>query len=219
MKIMSIKKKICITSIILLFILLICGFAIIPSFAENSPSGIFKSWGDILHNHFSDETSPDRACVIGNTATVSEKDIQTATQFYMLQGLDEQLARNTAIDYMEKREALYQAAIQNGYSVSDDEVHAFIAELKQTISSAENKDDAFQVISSFESEDDYWEYQFYVYQKNLPIQNYVKDLEKSFYESQSSHTTRSGEQITWEDYFENYKKILQENEHFETIEN
>ena len=33
------------------------------------------------------------------------------------------------------------------------------------------------VINQFESEDAYWEYEFEVYRKSLPIQNYVKSLE------------------------------------------
>ena len=70
-------------------------------------------------------------------------------------------------------------------------------------------------MSVFDSEDDYWAFEFTVYQKNLPIQNYVKTLETQYREKQNN--SESAEQ-TWEDYFEQYKEKLIENRPYEIVE-
>ena len=74
-------------------------------------------------------------------------------------------------------EAMYSKAIQAGFQVTDNEVKSYIEELKKEVEAATNRDDVMAVINQFESEDAYWEYEFEVYRKSLPIQNYVKSLE------------------------------------------
>lgn len=64
-------------------------------------------------------------------------------------------------DYaIKETNALYAAAIKNGYSVT---------------------------------EEDYWNYEFSVYEKNLPIQNYVADLECSY--AQEEHLVQGSEEF------------------------
>lgn len=168
-------------------------------------------WGETLNSYSQADTASDTLYAVGRSASVSEKDVRQAEDFYGLQGFDRQEARRMAVDYMEKREALYEEAVKNGYDVTDREVYDYLEELKAIIDSADNREDAYNVMAAFESEDAYWDYQFSVYKKNLPIQNYVKDLEKQFYSAQS-HS--NGETGTWEAYFESYKEQLKEAQDF-----
>ena len=113
---------------------------------------------------------------------------------------------------------MYQEAIKNGYTVTDEEVWTYLDELKKIIDSAENKEDAYAIMSAFDSEDEYWAYEFKVYQKNLPIQNYVKALETQFYEEYSNSEKAKSIEQTWEDYFENYKQELVQQKQYEVKE-
>ena len=76
-------------------------------------------------------------------------------------------------------------------------------------------------IDSFDSEEEYWEYQFTVYQKNLPIQKYVQALQLEFQNSlattySAAETNDSASNYTelWNDYYDSYKQDLVEQENY-----
>lgn len=198
-------------------VMLAAGIAI-PVFAGSQYSELFKNWGQKLKEYSDKENTETEQLQPQNMIMLSEEDIQLATSFYELQGYDEASARTEAETYLLEREALYQEAIKNGYTVTDEEVWTYLDELKKIIGSAENKEDAYAIMSAFDSEDEYWAYEFKVYQKNLPIQNYVKSLEAQFYEEYSNSEKTKGIEQTWEDYFEDYKQELVQQKQYEVKE-
>ena len=198
-------------------VMLAAGIAI-PVFAGSQYSELFKNWGQKLKEYADKENTETEQLQPQNMIILSEEDIQLATSFYELQGYDEASARTEAETYLLEREALYQEAIKNGYTVTDEEVWTYLDELKKIIDSAENKEDAYAIMSAFDSEDEYWAYEFKVYQKNLPIQNYVKALETQFYEEYSNSEKAKGIEQTWEEYFENYKQELVQQKQYEVKE-
>ena len=78
---------------------------------------------------------------------------------------DDKEAEEAAIEYMKEFNAMYIEAVQNGFDVTEDEVENYIEQLKITIRDAENSDEIEKVISQFDSEEEYWEYQKLVYKK------------------------------------------------------
>ena len=198
-------------------VMLSAGIAI-PVFAGSQYSELFKNWGQKLKEYADKENTETEQLQPQNMIILSEEDIQLATSFYELQGYDEASARTEAETYLLEREVLYQEAIKNGYTVTDEEVWTYLDELKKIIDSAENKEDAYAIMSAFDSEDEYWAYEFKVYQKNLPIQNYVKSLETQFYEEYSNSEKTKGIEQTWEEYFENYKQELVQQKQYEVKE-
>lgn len=204
------KKTVCFL-ILIAALLLLAVFIFILNARTNS----MANWGKKLNGYSQADSGADMLYAVGRSASVSEKDVRQAEDFYVLQGFDRQEARRMAVDYMEKREALYEEAVKNGYDVTDREVYDYLEELKAIIDSADNREDAYNVMAAFESEDAYWDYQFSVYKKNLPIQNYVKDMEEKFYSAQSRS---NGEAGAWETYFESYKEQLKEAQDFKVTE-
>ena len=81
---------------------------------------------------------------------------------------------------MKEINTLYQEALKNGYAVTDDEIAAHIEQMKLDFQVAENRDEIYEFISSFENEQAYWDFQFEMLRKDLPIQRYVADKEKEF---------------------------------------
>lgn len=185
---------------------------IIGTCAMAGNSSFMGEWGRILKNNSSTESQQTYAK--GRNAIVLSSDIEQAKQFFMLSGQDEETAEKNAEEYALEREALYQEAIKNGYDVTDQEVKEYLEELKSFVNSADNKEDFEEVLNQFDSEEDYWDFQFKVYQKNLPIQNYVSELEEKYMESQTYSESDNAEE-SWLDYFEQFKDELILNEDYQ----
>ncbi|MFR8426781.1 MAG: hypothetical protein ACLVCH_03360 [Roseburia inulinivorans] len=83
---------------------------------------------------------------------------------------------------MEEREALYQQAIEAGYTVTDQEVYDYLEKLKVFIEQSDNKEDAMAIIEQFDSEEDYWNYEFEVYKKICRYRSIWQTKEKEFKE-------------------------------------
>lgn len=111
---------------------------------------------------------------------------------------------------------LYAEAVKNGYSVTDEEVSARLEELKKTISGADNKKLAEDVMRGFGSEEAYWEYEAEVVKKDLPIEKFKEGLREQY---KNGTVTLRGEKIevdakeVFEDFFDNYteKRIKEQN--------
>ena len=132
-------------------------------------------------------------------------------------GYDEDKALEAAKEYLIKREAIYMEAVSNGYSATDEEVWEYLDTLKETINSAENSEDIISVIEQFDSEEDFWNYEFIVYKKDLPAQNYISDMEDNYdnnaLRTKSSVTDAASDAKSaesWEIYFETLKDGLEE---------
>ena len=99
-------------------------------------------------------------------------------------------------------------------------MRAYLEELKQTIASADNKEDVEAVIKGFGSEDEYREYEFNVYKKDLPIQKYTESL-KAEYENNNISSEVQGISVNsdedFNDFFERYKEELVEKQNYQKI--
>ena len=193
--------------------------------ADETASTKLSVWGDYLSKLFTSEksdVSKNDIVLMGNTGSVTKYDIAIAKQFIIVRDQDTSAAETSAaetsaaeteaIQYMEKREALYQAAIKNGFTVTDEEIKSYLDELKKTLEQADNKDDVLAIISKFDSEEAYWAFEYTVYQKDLPIQKYVASLEQEYYKE---NTTSSD--ADWVNYFEKLKTQLAEDENFQYV--
>lgn len=107
-------------------------------------------------------------------------EIDQAKDFYISAGYSDAEAQEAAIAYVKEINTLYQEAIKHGYAVTDDEISAHIEQMKVDFQNAENKDEIYDFINSFENEEAYWDFQFEMLKKDLPIQRYVADKENEY---------------------------------------
>ena len=94
---------------------------------------------------------------------------------------------------------------------------AYIEELKKNINNSDNKDEVMEIVNKFDSEEDYWNYEFEVYKKLLPVQKYVKSLEKKYV---SKHTKQNGNSDVlekWDKEFEKIKNKLVDEQNYERV--
>ena len=142
----------------------------------------------------------EEICAIGNHTIVTREQVQMYTKFYEIT-YDKTLSEKKAIAYAKERNALYVAAMQNGYQVTDEQVKAYVEELKQNLDGIWTKEQKEKLLSGFASEDDYWAFEQKVYRIDLPIQNYVRDKENEF-----NRKNESGQ--TWDEAFKTLKQKL-----------
>ena len=126
-----------------------------PVAEDKSQTEMFSEWGSILSQNID-----------------SNNEEAAAVEFYRMQGMSEEEAKEQAIAYLKERDQLYEEAVKAGYDVTDSEVEAYLEELKQTLYHADNSEDVMAVMEQFDSEEDYWKYEFEVYKKDLPIIKY-----------------------------------------------
>ena len=138
---------------------------------------------------------------------ITTKDIEQATEFYILAGYEQSDAEDKAVEYMLQRDATYQRAIAAGYSVSDDEINDYLDDLKVTIKDSINSEEIQALISQFGSEEEYWQHESEVYKINLPIEKYLESLKQEYLKN--SISTRSNNQEA-EETIENYNRYIEE---------
>ena len=155
------KKKVIIS--IIAFSLIIGGTVLTNA---KPKSNLAKMWGNVLSKDYEKKESKKnneyRISLYGKISEKTEeindiaeegKDILIATdeidkaeEFYKINGNDEEVAKEKAKSYVEGQNALYIEAIKKGYDVTDKELDQYIAELKETVSTAENREVAQDIL-------------------------------------------------------------------------
>ena len=90
----------------------------------------------------------EEICAIGNHTIVTREQVQMYTKFYEIT-YDKTLSEKKAIAYAKERNALYVAAMQNGYQVTDEQVKAYVEELKQNLDGIWTKEQKEKLLSGF----------------------------------------------------------------------
>ena len=116
----------------------------------------------------------------GKTAVITKKDLEMSIDNLVLSGLKEENAIKEAVKLTMEREALYEEAVTEGFNVTDDEIKAYLEELKGMMDKADNKAQVEAIIKGFGSEGKYWDFEFSIYKKDLPIIKYQEALEKQY---------------------------------------
>lgn len=197
------KKRIGV--VIFVFVLLFVSILAYNTFAtDKNNKGVKKiatEWGEYLSSQFYQKD------VKSSNTTNDDQKMEQVIKFYEIQGYNKKEAQKLAADYVEESDAIYQKAIEAGIRVTDDEVAAEAESIKQLYHSADldeiSKEQMEAIISTFKSEEDYWEYEREVYQTLLVSQKYVNTILEDFF---TSHPEAS--YADWSAYFEDWKDQL-----------
>ncbi len=196
-------------------------FLAVSASASSQEDTLMRRWGSILSElYYSQQQEASQAALPqdeeifekGNQAVITADELNQAAEYYQLGGMSEKEALSEAADYTREREALYQQALKNGYDVTDQEVWDYLEQFKKETDEYSNGSIVDTMMNQFDSEEDFWNYEFTVYKKNLPIQNYVHDLEEAY---------RNGEadsEKSWETYFAEFKEKLAEDENYQKVQ-
>lgn len=206
-----------------LTIICVVGFMCIQVLAEEEGTGasnLAEKWGayqaEKTTNDLKQQNETTDLYAKGNKAVITKEEMEQATYFFELQGVDIETAEERAYEYMKESAALYVKALEEGEAVTDEEVKTYVEGLRALLKD-ESLDDISRkeiegVITGFGDEEAYWEYQETVYKKMLVSQKLVDSLQDEYYSS------GSGNSEGWEKYFQDYKNKLVENEQFEKLQ-
>lgn len=170
-------------------ILIVTSFIFVISFSSNakeSDSLLEESYGKKIQKYLersdNEEVSMSKSLELceNNTIVLPQKEINMAKDFYVSAGSDKKDAEGLAVEYVKEVNSLYQEAIKNGYTATDEEIKEHLELLKKEIDIAENKEEIYVFINTFDNEQDYWDFQFEMFKKDLPIQKYIAAKEQAF---------------------------------------
>lgn len=172
--------------------LLLCLLGI-PAYADcNNDISDVDKWGNTIQGYADAIVSHDESIEEslrmpeGKEIVLPQIEIDMAKDFYISSGYEEKKAEKLAVQYVKEINVLYQEAIANGFTVSDQEIQEQLEQLKNQYQTAENKEEIHAFIEKFENEQAYWDFQFEMYKKDLPIQKYNAARERAFIEEKQS---------------------------------
>lgn len=132
------------------------------------------------------------------------------TKTLLLTGeLTDDEAKEYELQYLIKREVLFNAAVKNGFLVNNNDITKYIQEQKDQISNAENHEDFTLYINAMNmTEDEYWKNQFESIKKDLTISDYLNSQKKeladkhnlTFYETYVESEIYENGQQTYSDF-------------------
>lgn len=216
------RKKLVVCTVIGLVLCFFVGLGVMAqtNFAAKFPA---KKWGKKLSESFQSnaktnaESNAEKALyAVGKNAQITVDEVELSKYFYILQGMGDKEAEEAALQDLMKKEALYQKACEMGYFVADQEVWDLLAEYKKAMKNADNREELEQIISQFDSEQDFWNYEFAVFSNDMVTQKYVQDLEKAFNE-QNKFKDMNEYNSAWHEYFNRIKDDLVNEENFQVV--
>lgn len=213
------NKKIGMTFIAVIFTLLLVLASRESADTAKDALTLHSEVGKMFHDYYKAEPREGDVYAVGKNTIISKEDIEQAVEFYIIAGLKEDDARKKAEQYVFGQEALYYKAIQEGYQVTDEEVHNYIEQCKVELETLSNRDEIEAIIAQYDSEEEYWNHQFVVYQKDLPIMKYLKDLEKEFWngKKEQSYDSSALNDEDWVTYYNSFRDNLIEEEDYQLI--
>lgn len=156
----------------------------------------------------------------GKTAVITKKDLEMSIDNLVLSGLKEENAIKEAVKLTMEREALYEEAVTEGFNVTDGEIKDYFEELKGTMDKADNKAQVDAIIKGFGSEEKYWDFEFGIYKKDLPIIKYQKALEAQYNDKDIKlrlDTIKPTYKEGFGGFLEQYKEALVKDQNFRLV--
>ena len=156
----------------------------------------------------------------GKTAVITKKDLEMSIDNLVLSGLKEENAIKEAVKLSMEREALYEEAVTEGFNVTDGEIKDYFEELKGTMDKADNKAQVDAIIKGFGSEEKYWDFEFGIYKKDLPIIKYQKALEAQYNDKDIKlrlDTIKPTYKEGFGGFLEQYKEALVKDQNFRLV--
>ena len=159
----------------------------------------------------------DSVKYIGKDVSITEADIESAKIVYLANGETDEQATQNAVRILQEFNALYVKAVDSGFYASDEEVDAYLKELRAQMENAVNSDEVKRIIHSYGNEEDYWNHMKDVYIKRLPVQNYVSYLEAEFAKHCELDLLSDAYREAWGKEFEIIKEALITEQEFHKV--
>lgn len=148
----------------------------------------FSDQVDILKKETSQRKANDKSSVIvkANDFNITENDIQVYIKAYQLK--KESDPRASAIKHLVERNSLYNKALKLNYSVTEAEVDAQIAQVKEAVKTTENYSDYLNFVNEYGGEDVYWADIRETTKETMIINKYLNDEKEKYFQNNDTVT-------------------------------
>ena len=194
------------------------GQSLKKTYDEKKVADAQKYKTSLVGNYSANKVEGDEVSQVGKDILITDSELNQMSDFYVLQGKSRQEADKTAKEYAQEYNALYVEAVKNGFDATDEEVKTYVDNLKEELNKPENKEQLNSMIKGFGSEDEYWDYEYMVYQKQLPIQKYVKSLENDYNNAHQDEFTEEQLAQNWNTKLDSIKKKLVKEQQFKDVQ-
>ena len=118
--------------------------------------------------------------VKGNEITIYKDELDYYTNRALkLSGNNYEVVRDKELNYLIRKEVLYNQAVKKGFVANKNEVSNYINEQKVLIMQADNREDFNLYLDALDmTSDEYWSYQFEKIRIDLSIDNYLDNEKK-----------------------------------------
>lgn len=151
--------------------------------------------------------SYENVYAVGKDIKIYTDDLQKIVNNYRINdsNFDEATATENALNYLVRRETLYQAAVDKGYSVTDKEAQDYVDKQIEASSNASNYGDfeAFLKSTGMTLEE-YWQSQYDTLRKELVTSKYLEKLRTDFLMNIKSENP----QAAWQEELDKMAKKL-----------
>lgn len=163
--------------------------------------------------------SSDDIFEAGTDVLITNQELKIAKAFYILQGQSENKAEKAAVKYVEQYNAMYVEAVDNDFDVTEKEIDDYTSEFKTMAAQSGNSFDIEKVIAQFDSEDEYWNYQKIVLQKQLPIQKYIQSLEQDYRINIGNDDDNNDDTVLWDEKLVKMQEEAVKKQQYKKIDN
>ena len=207
------------TSLAACLCLFVTGFMVYALASSDNP--FFAKWGAYLglktETPGNSTATDEELYAVGKDGGIPLSFYEQTKEFYLLSGYTEEEAVFLTVSYVEEYMALYLEAVRQGFDVTEEEVRDKIESLKEMLSGEENAALLSQMMTGFSSEEAYWEYEYQVYQKSLPIEKYRMKLENDFFADGEHDRGNEADQDAWISWYDAYKEELVKKQAFQPV--
>lgn len=150
----------------------------------------------------------------GKTVTIPLLDYEQMVEYYKLNNLKEDEAKQEAEIYVKERYAIYAEAIEQGYTAAEEDINEYLEALKTEMSDEKNKKTAEIIEETFGTKEAYWEYERELAKVDLPIKQYINAVAKQYKEE-----NEKASQKEWNKRFDSMKNDLVKKQEFKVMIN
>ena len=175
--------------------------------ANNNQSNVLYRAGQIdrLENESTLTNRTAKIYAAGKDVIVNKNEVDQIVAKDDLLNLDKSTSEENALNYLVKRETLYNAAKQAGFLLSDNEVNTEIENSKNSFKNSVNYSDFTVYLAGRNiTEDEYWVQEFDNIKRNCTINDYLMHIQNEYAKDNKITEWSEDSLKDWQDYKANF---------------
>lgn len=183
--------------------------------ASADPIDRMQKWGQAEHRIMEQYAAGDQIYAQGKTIAISRRELEIIKARYEIDG--EKDGEKAAYQYLVRREALLQLAIQNGYTVSEEDAREYVDAQKEAFATLEDPTYSAYLEGLEMSVSEYWESQYTILKNELLTSKYLEDRRQQYVKEHNFPNWTSDDRKKWERFLDGMARDYADNDNIKRI--